>query len=151
MNARRVTMAESGPPSGKALPFRFLALVPAGLGSLVLAVAVLVTISSFHQSEWGFMVLAGLLAVLAAILFRCAYRVWRQTSRSSVRELCGWVTFTSMALVSFIVERLAASGRDGLAWLVALASIPVLVVIYRTLSRLLLAGLSVLERDLREK
>jgi hypothetical protein len=87
MNARRVTMAGRVPPSGKALAFRFPALVPAGLGLLSLGVASLVLAYSFRQSEWGFMVLAGLLVVLAAILFRCAYRVWRQPSPSSVREL----------------------------------------------------------------
>jgi hypothetical protein len=51
------------------------------------------------------------------------------------------VTFTSMALVSFIVERLGANGRDGLAWLMALVAIPVLVVGYRVLSRFLLGRL----------
>lgn len=140
--------ASSGrlPFSINALFLGALAVFATGLGLLALAVAVLVAMSSFRQSEWGFLVLAGLLAVLAAILFRCAYRVWRQPSASNVRELCGWVTFTSMALVSFIVERLDASGRDGLAWLVALVSVPVLIAGYRLLSRSLLARLSQAQR-----
>lgn len=133
------------PPSGRmpssvsALFLGALAVLPAGLGLLSLGVASLILAYSFWQSEWGFLLLAGLLAVLAAIHFRCAYRVWRQTSPSSARELCGWVSFTSMAVVSFIVARLGASGRDGLAWLAALVAIPVLVVGYRVLSRALLA------------
>lgn len=147
MNARRVTMAGTVPPSGKALPFRFLALVPAGLGLLALGVASLVWAYSLRQSEWAFLVLAALMGVLGAILFRCAYRVWRRTSASGVRELCGWLAFTSMALVSFIVERLGASGRDGLAWLVVLASIPVLVAGYCLLGRFLLARLPQAQRS----
>lgn len=151
MIARHVTTAGTVPRSGKAFPFRFVALLPAGLGLFALGAASLVLAYSLRESEPVFLILAVLLGVLTAILFRCAYRVWRQPSPTSLRELCGWVTFTSMAIISFIVERLAANGRDALAWSVALASLPLLVAVYRASNRYLLARLSVPEGVLPKK
>ena len=116
--------------TAKTRMFRVLAVLPAGLGLVVLGITALPLASSVRKGEWLFLALAVLVGLLGARLFRCGYLLWRQPSPITIRAACGWMAFVNMAVASLTVERLGASRHDLLAWLVALISIPFIVAVH---------------------